>query len=218
MILAVTLAIAASAGVVRRLGPYLLAALPILISIFLVNTFFYPGAQDVLLELGPFAATASGLVAASQAALRVVVLACSIGLLAATTPTSELIDDLERRGLGRRATFVLSAAIGTVPRLLERAREIVDAQRARGMDTQGGVVRRVRGVVPLSGPLVLSALTEVELRTMVLEARAFAAPGKRTVLRAHPDSSLQRALRWALTALLVVVLLAAATGWLAWLP
>jgi energy-coupling factor transport system permease protein len=218
LILGAVLVTASSAGVVRRMLPFLLAALPILISIGLVNTFLYPGAEDVIFSVGPFDATATGLVEASQAALRVVVLAFSVGLFAATTPTSALVDDLERRGLGRRATFVLGAAVGTVPRLVERAREIVDAQRARGMDTEGGVVSRARGVLPLSGPLVLSALTEVELRTMVLEARAFAAPGKRTVLRAQPDSAPQRFMRWGLTVLTLAALVAGLTGYLAWLP
>ena len=60
---------------------------------------------------------------------------------------------------------------------------------------------RARGVLPVAGPLVLSALTEVEHRAMALEARAFAAPGKRTVLRAYPDSAAQRALRWGLVLL-----------------
>ena len=51
-------------------------------------------------------------------------------------------------------------------------------------------------MVPLAGPLVLGALTDVEEQTMALEARAFTAPGRRTVLRAFPDSSAQRLLRW----------------------
>jgi len=218
LILAVVLVGAASAGVVRRLLPYLLAAIPIVVSILLVNTFLFPDAQQVLFRLGPFAATAEGLTAALEATLRVGVLAMSVGLFALTTRTEELVDDLERRGLGRRATFVLSTAVGTVPRMVERAREIVDAQRARGMDTQGGLVRRARGLVPLAGPLVLGALTGVEQRTMALEARAFAAPGRRTVLRAYPDSALQRVVRWALLALTIAVVVAAATGGLSWLP
>ena len=217
-ILAVVLAAAASAGVLRRLLPYLLAAIPLVISIMLVNTFLYPGAEDVLFRLGPFAATGSGLAAASQATLRVAVLALSVALFALTTRTDELVDDLERRGLGRRPTFVISAAVGTVPRMVERAREIVDAQRARGMDTQGGLRSRMRGLVPLAGPLVLSALSEVEQRTMALEARAFAAPGRRTVLRAYPDSAAQRMLRWGLALLTVVVIVAALAGALDWLP
>lgn len=218
VILAFVLAGAAEAHVLRRLVPYLLAATPIVISIVLVNTFLYPGAQDVLFHIGPFAATTEGLTAALQATLRVGVLALSVALFALTTRTDELVDDLERRGLGRRPTFVISAAISTVPRMVERAREIVDAQRARGMDTQGGFTRRLRGVVPLAGPLVLGALTDVEERTMALEARAFGAPGRRTVLRPYPDSTLQRATRWLIGLLSVGTIVAALTGWLEWLP
>ncbi len=205
------------AGLARRWLPYLLATLPLLISIVLINTFLYP-ANDVAFTLGPLVATASGLTAAGQATLRVLAFATSVALFALTTRTDALVDDLERRGLGRRAAFVVSTAIGTVPRMVERAKEIVEAQRARGLDTQGGVRGRLRGLLPLAGPLVLSALTEVEQRTMALEARAFSAPGKRTVLRPYPDSPIQRALRWTLTGATVVMLAAEVTGALSWLP
>lgn len=218
VVLLIVLASILWAGVLRRFLPYLLAIIPLVISIMLINTFLYPGADDPIFQLGPFTATATGLTAASQATLRVAAFAASVALFALTTRTDELVDDLERRGLGRRATFVISTAIGTVPRMGERAREIVDAQRARGMDTQGGIRARLRGLLPLAGPLVLGALTDVEQRTMALEARAFAAPGRRTVLRPYPDSSLQRALRWGLTVLTVVLVGAAIGGRLAWLP
>ncbi|CAN5814165.1 hypothetical protein BH24CHL6_BH24CHL6_03110 [soil metagenome] len=202
----------------RGFRPYLIVLTPLVISIMLVNTFLYPGAQDPLFGLGPFTATGEGLTAAAQAALRVIAFAFSVGVFALSTRTDELVDDLERRGLGRRATFVISAAIGMVPRMAERAKEIVDAQRARGMDTQAGVLGRVRGLLPLAGPLVLGALTDVEQRTMALEARAFGAPGRRTVLRRYPDSGRQRGLRWTLTVLAIVLLALALGGWLAWLP
>jgi energy-coupling factor transport system permease protein len=90
-----------------------------------------------------------------------------------------------------------------VPRTIERAGEIVDAQRARGMDTEGRFWRRARGVVPLAAPVVFSALTEVEERTMALEARAFSAPGRQTLLRIPADGARDRVLRW--TALLGLV-------------
>jgi energy-coupling factor transport system permease protein len=105
-----------------------------------------------------------------------------------------------------------------VPRMIDRAKEITDAQRARGLDTQGRIWHRVRGVVPLAGPLVLGALTEVEERTMALEARAFTAPGKRTVLRILPDSGAQRGVRWVVGVGTVVLLLASLSGRLAALP
>jgi energy-coupling factor transport system permease protein len=218
VVLAIMFALVVATGVVRQYLPYLAATSLLLISILLINTFLYPGATDAIFEIGPFTATATGLIAASQAALRVLAFATSVALFALTTRTDELVDDLERRGLGRRGAFILTTAIGTVPRMTERAREIVDAQRSRGLDTQGSFLARARGVVPLAGPLVLSALTEVEHRTLALEARAFAAPGRRTVLRAYPDSAAQRALRWVLTLGTIAVIAAQLAGLLGWLP
>jgi len=129
-----------------------------------------------------------------------------------TTATDDLLSDLARRGLGRRGEFVIGAAVRTVPRMIERAGEIVDAQRARGLDTEGGPIRRIRGILPLAGPMISSSLGEVEERTMALEARAFSAPGRRTTIRQLPDGPGQRALRWGLIALVVLVIAATVTG------
>ena len=207
-VLAVVIVIAAAAGIARQMRPFVLATIPLIASILLVNTFFYPGAQDVVARLGPFAATGTGLAAAVQAALRVVAFALSVAVFSLTTPTDDLLVDLERRGLGRRGVFVIGSAIRTIPRMAERASEIVDSQRARGMDTEGSPWRRVRGVVPLAAPMVLGALTDVEERTMALEARAFSAPGRRTTLRPIGDSSGERIIRWfvGLGAIALVVL------------
>lgn len=192
------LVIARIAKVVRAMVPFVLATLPLVVSILLINTFFYPGATDAFIEVGPFEATGAGLGAALQATLRVVAFALSVAVFSLTTPTDDLLSDLERRGLGRRAVFVVGAAIGTVPRMAERAAEITDSQRARGLDTQGSAWRRVRGLVPLAGPMISGALSEIEERSMALEARGFSAPTRRTVLRILPDSRVQRTARWAM--------------------
>jgi energy-coupling factor transport system permease protein len=203
---------AAAAHVGRRMLPFVLATIPLVASILLVNTFLFPGATDPIVRVGPLVPTWTGLTAALQATLRVVAFALSVAVFSLTTPTDDLLSDLERRGLGRRGVFVIGAAISTVPRMVERAAEIVDAQRARGLDTQGSPVRRARGVVPLAAPMISSALNEVEERTMALEARAFSAPGKRTVLRVLPDSSGQRVLRWALLVGTVVAIVGSVSG------
>lgn len=218
VVLAVMFGLIVATGLTRKFVPYLLATSLLLVSILLINTFLYPHATDAIFQIGPFSATGTGLVAATQAALRVLAFATSVALFALTTRTDELVDDLERRGLGRRGAFVIATAIGTVPRMLERAREIVDAQRSRGLNTEGGVLARLRGLLPLAGPLVVSALTEVEQRSMALEARAFTAPGRRTVLRPYPDSAFQRALRWTLALGSIALVIAAISGALWWVP
>lgn len=204
-VLVVVAVTAVTARVGRAMLPFVLATIPLVASILLVNTFLFPGATDPIVRIGPLAPTWTGLAAALQATLRVVAFALSVACFSLTTPTDDLLTDLERRGLGRRGAFVIGAAVRMVPRMSERAGEIVDAQRARGMDTEGSTIRRMRGVLPLAGPMIFGALSEVEEQTMALEARAFSAPGRRTVLRVLPDRGTERAARWLL--LLVTVVL-----------
>jgi len=203
LVLGAVLATAAVARRLRGLGIIALAASPIVGSILLINIFLLPGASDPIARLGPLAPTWSGLWFGLQTVARLFAFSAAIALVYLTTAVDDLLADLVRRGLGRRAAFVVGAAVQMVPRTIERAGEIVDAQRARGMDTEGRFWRRARGVVPLAAPVVFGALTEVEERTMALEARAFSAPGRQTLLRIPVDGALDRDLRW--TALLGLV-------------
>ena len=195
-VLALTAVIAVAAGVARSLRRFVLGTVPIVASILVVNAFLYPGATDVLFTIGPFAATGTGVTVALQATLRVVAFALSVAVFSLTTATDDFLADLEHRGTGRRLTFVVGSAIRTIPAMGSRAVEIVEAQRARGLDTEGSIRRRLRGIVPLAGPMVFGSLAEVEERTIALEARAFSAPVRRTVMRVLPDGSGQRAVRW----------------------
>lgn len=172
----------------------MLALVPVALSSLVINAFLPAGG--------------GGAAAAGTAILRLLGATLPPTLLFATTPVPDLLDDLERRGLGRRAVFVLGAALAAVPRTQARAVEVVEAQRARGLDTEGSWRRRARGVLPLVAPLVVGSLAEVEHRTLALTVRAFAAPGRRTVMRVLPDSGRQRAARWLLGAALAAGLLA----------
>jgi energy-coupling factor transport system permease protein len=205
---------AAGARVLPRLLRYsLLFSLPIAVSALLVNLFFFPGAQQVLFRLGPVTATAEGLAFATEILVRIAALSGAITLFYLTTRPAELVLDLERRGVSPRLAFVANASVQTVPAMAERAAAIVAAQRARGLDTEGGVLNRLRGIVPIAGPVVLGSIAEVEERSMALEARAFTRPGRRSLLWHPPDSTAQRLARWALVAALAVLVAARAAGW-----
>ena len=92
--------------------------------------------------------------------------------------------------MGARVAFVANASVQTVPAMVERAGQITAAQRARGLDTEGSIWRRLRGVLPIVGPAILGSVAEIEERTMALEARGFTRPGRRTLLWHPPDSGL----------------------------
>ena len=204
---------AIAAGVLGRLARMsLLLALPIALSSLLVNVFFFPGGETVLLRIGPIVATAEGLAFALEILARIMAISGAITLFYLTTRPADLVVDLERRGISPRVAFVANASVQTVPAMVERAAQITAAQRARGMDTEGSVWRRVRGIVPIVGPVILGSIAEVEERTMALEARGFTRPGRRTLLWAPSDSGGQSLARWALIAALAALIAARVAG------
>jgi len=206
-IIAVTLLLAWRAGVAGRLARVsLLLTLPIAISVVLVSVFTRAG-TTVLFEIGPFDATVEGVDFALQTLVRLFAISLSIGLFIMTTEPRAFVFDIERRGVPPRAAFVAVATIEAVPTLVERATTISESQRARGLDTEGSFVARVRGLLPIVGPVIIGSLTDVEERSLALESRAFSRPGRRHLLWAMPDSGRERALRWVL-----VVALAVAAG------
>jgi energy-coupling factor transport system permease protein len=203
------------AGVVSRLlRTSLLLTLPIAVSVLLVNVFFFPGGRTELLRIGPIVATAEGLGFAIEILARILAISGAITLFYLVTRPAELVLDLERRGVSPRLGFVANASVQTVPAMVERAGAITAAQRARGLDTEGSVWRRARGIVPIVGPVILGSIAEVEERTMALEARGFTRPGRRTLLWAPDDSGLQRLARWLLVLALPVLAAARLAGWL----
>ena len=202
---------------VRLLRTALLLTLPIAISVLVVNLFFFPGGRDILFQVGPITATAEGLGFALETLARIGAISGAITLFYLTTPPGDLVLDLERRGVSPRIAFVALASVQTVPALVERAATITAAQRARGLDTEGSLLRRLRGVLPLAGPVLLGAITEVEERTMALESRGFTRPGRRTLLWWPADSARQRLARWLLVLAVPSLVIARTLGWLGWL-
>jgi energy-coupling factor transport system permease protein len=206
------------AGVARRLiRVSFLLTLPIAISVVLVSVFTRAG-ETVLFEIGPFDATLEGVDFAAQTLVRLFAISTSIGLFGMTTDPRAFVLDLERRGLSPRFAFVALATLEAVPAMVERAQVIASAQRARGLDTEGSVAARLRGVLPLAGPVVLSSLTEVEERSLALEVRAFGRPGRRHLLWRLPDSTLQLLVRALLLAALVLAIGLRLTGTFPALP
>jgi energy-coupling factor transport system permease protein len=206
------------AGVLGRVARLALAvSLPIVVSVALVSILTRPG-ENVLFELGPLRATLEGVDFAAQVTLRVIVMSMVLVLFGLTTEPRAIVADLERRGLPPRVTFGIAAALDAVPAMVERARDVTAAQRARGLDTEGSVVARLRGLPSLVGPVLLSSLAEVEERSLALDARGFERPGRRQPLWAPADSPAEQVARWVIVAAVVVLVLGRVAGPLAGIP
>jgi energy-coupling factor transport system permease protein len=178
--------------------------LPTVAVLFLMQAFFLPGESRVIYELFGLEVTELSVQLAFRNATRIVVMISSFTILLLTTHPSELMSDLSRRGLPGQFAYVVISTLQIIPQMQAKAQTIISAQRSRGLDTQSSFLRRVGGILPLVGPLVFGSLVEVEERAIAIEARGFTSTRSKTFLREIQDTSFDRAIRWILSALVII--------------
>jgi energy-coupling factor transport system permease protein len=174
--------------------------------IFVMQAFFQPIGDHVIFRVWFLDMTRESLMFAFRAAVRIMVMVSSFTLFLLTTHPSELMSDLTRRGLPGQFAYVVISTLQIIPQMQAKAQTIISAQRSRGLDTQSSFLRRVSGIVPLVGPLVFGSLVEVEERAIAIEARGFTSTRPKTFLREIPDTGTDKAIRWTLIALVILVI------------
>ncbi|MGB4751371.1 MAG: energy-coupling factor transporter transmembrane component T, partial [Fervidobacterium sp.] len=91
--------------------------------------------------------------------------------------------NLVQKGLSPRFGYVLASVLQIIPQMLSTTSTITDAQRSRGLETEGNLFQRFSAFFALLGPLVLNSLVEARERAMAIEIRGFGVEGKRTFVR-----------------------------------
>lgn len=181
--------------------------LPFAISLLIVQGLFWPGGTPIA-SLGPISLKEEGLLFAVRSAGRILIIASSIILLSLSTRPDALMQALTQRGVPGSITYIVLTTIQIVPRFQARANTIMDAQRSRGLETEGNLMQRARAMVPLIAPLILGSLVDVEERAIALEVRAFGRSGAKTYLAVLDDSRSQVWLRRLLLLGILVVAVA----------
>ena len=111
--------------------------------------------------------------ALAQGARLGAIASASAALLRAFRPL-RFLDAMAARGRSFHSAYLVVATLQSLPRLRARAHAIQEAQRARGLRLRGAPLGRVRALVPLTLPLMLGSLAEVDDRAMALDTRAVA--------------------------------------------
>ena len=196
--LAVLLPLSAAAQVPQKLlTAALRVVLPFAVSVFLIQGFLWPQGTPVL-AIGPLSLKLEGLQFAVTSTGRILMVVSSFLFFALTTRPDSLMTALVGRGFPPTLAYIVVTTIQIVPRFQARAEGILAAQRARGLETEGRLTRRLRALLPLVGPLVLGSLVDVEERAIAIEARAFNRPGPKTSLRTIPEADWEPAVRFVL--------------------
>lgn len=181
--------------------------LPLAISLSLVQGFFYPGAHDVLFQIGPLALKREGLVFAFETGTRLLLIAGAGLVVVYATHPADLALAMVQGGAPYALAYIVVTAIQLLPEMQANAQGILNAQQARGLETTGSLRVRLGAFLPLIAPLVYGALENVQERALALDARAFRASRTKTSWRELRDTPLQRAARTGLIVYMVGLLI-----------
>ena len=77
---------------------------------------------------------------------------------------------------------MINSVFQIVPQMMKTKDTIVDAQRSRGMETEGSLMTRIKAFLPLISPVVMSALINTRERAIALEVRGFGRKNKKTFI------------------------------------
>ena len=97
--------------------------------------------------------------------------------MSTTTYTGKLVAALTASGMNPKVGYLILASLNVVPQMQRRMSVIQEAQNARGVDTKGTMMARLKAYIPLLGPVVMSSLTDAQERGMTLETRGFGIKG-----------------------------------------
>jgi energy-coupling factor transport system permease protein len=134
--------------------------------------------------------------AVTQGARLGAIATASLALYAGFSP-ARFTDAVAERGWPFSAAYLVVATLLALPRFRARAAVILEAQRSRGLRLRGSIFRRIRAIGPVTFPLLLGALAEVDERGFALETRCAAGAVRRTALAPPADRVLDRTVRWA---------------------
>lgn len=153
--------------------------IPVTIMLLLIQGCYSPKNTRTILDLGFAQMGLEGSLYAAKIVVTLMVFLGSFYLTTKTTYMGRLVAALTGAGVPSKIGYLVLASLNVVPQMQRRIRLIEESQHARGLETGGDLVSRVRAFIPLLGPVVLSSLTDSQERGMTLETRGFGIHGIR---------------------------------------
>lgn len=179
----ISLAMLISGKIMKKVVPLIAFSFTILITIFVIHGLFHQGNENVLFQVGVLRFYQEGVFYAVKIGLNILNILLAFAVFILTTKPTELVEDLERIGFSPKIGYVISSVFQIVPQMSGTMNTILDAQRSRGMETEGSLRTRAKSFLPLISPVVMSSLINTRERAVALEIRGFGGNNKKTYLR-----------------------------------
>ena len=199
----ISLVMLISGKIIRKVFPLIAFSFTILITIFLIHGLFNHENATLLFAAGPLKFYQEGMLYALRISLNVLNMLLAFAVFVLTTRPVELGEDLERIGFSPEIGYVDSSVFQIVPQMSGTMNTIMDAQRSRGLETEGSLLTRAKSFLPLISPVVMSSLINTRERAIALEIRGFEAGQKKTYLREDKMKNSDRI--WCMILLLLII-------------
>lgn len=203
-----TVVIALICGVGKEYLKTIRNSLLILCIFMLIMRALFSTGVEILWHLGPLTITKEGIWNGLNMISKVLALGSTLLLFFKLTEVKCITTALENFGMSPTATYVVLSAIQMIPEMKKQSDVIMDAQKTRGVETEGKLLVRMKAFIPTLGPLVLSSVANTEERVITLESRAFTAPVKKTRLFTLQKKPIDRIMQ-----IMAILFLLGIIGW-----
>ena len=200
-LLVLTFALAAYAGVARRLAVLLKILIPATLIMFVLQIALIRTGTPVLGFV-----TDEGLTTGSKVALRLMGVALPLVLMMLVTKPTDLANAcVEKLHVPYKYAFTFTTAIRFVPVFSQEMNAIMEAQTARGVeyDTRNPL-RRLKLMLPLCVPLLVSSVGKTDATALAAEQRGFYLRNRASSYKCYPFAAADVAVLACCVALIAV--------------
>lgn len=131
----------------------------------------------------------AGIDKATHFFFRIAPLMAFLFLLFRTINMTDLGVWMTKVGLPYRWAFIFTDSFMVIPVLSKDMEQIMDAQRARGLVTEGNLMTRMKAFVPVIVPVVANAFAKVQDQAIAMDTKGFNSKSKKTVYRDLPNTA-----------------------------
>jgi energy-coupling factor transport system permease protein len=187
-IILVNLGLAGLGGLMGRSLRTLRSLVKLSLVLFIVQIFFIRQGRPLLTLPFDILITDQGLLFSLLFVSRLIAVTMPLGLLLSVTRMSDIANVLTRYfGIPYKYTFVLTTAIRFIPLFAEEMTGIMEAQIARGVEFDtGNFFKKLRLLLPLCVPLLISSVRKIEGSAISAELRGFNLRGRKSGYKRYP--------------------------------
>ncbi|HWQ79545.1 MAG TPA: energy-coupling factor transporter transmembrane component T [Anaerovoracaceae bacterium] len=203
-----------SGRVLKRTLPLLGVSGFVLFTVLIIQGLFWYGNATPLISFGPVVFYREGTNFALGILINIINILMSFCVLILTTKPSDMMENFVRRGFSPRFGYVFISIFQIIPQMTETMSTITDAQRSRGMETEGKLAVRIKAFIPLIVPVIMSSLINTKERALALEVRGFNSRKKKTFLNDEVKTAADKYIQIALLIIMIAAVVWRVKLWL----